>query len=122
MNKQLVSQVTETQIRHDLPEIKVGDTVKVMVVIRENNKERQQAYEGVVISIKGSGSSKTMIVRKSSYGIGVERNFLLNSPLIASISVLKHAKVRKHKLYYLRNRSGKSARLKEIVIKKEKNN
>lgn len=120
MNKQLVSQVTETQIRKDLPVFNIGDTIKVMVVIRENNKERQQAYEGVVISIRGTGASKTFIVRKTSYGIGVERNFFMNSPLIASITVLKHAKVRRHKLYYLRERSGKSARLKEVVVRKEK--
>lgn len=120
MNKQLVNEITKTQIRNDIPTIVTGDTVRVMVVIREGNKERQQAYEGVVISIRGAGASRTMIVRKTSYGVGVERNFFLNSPAIASITVLKHAKVRRHKLYYLRERSGKSARLKEVVIKKDK--
>lgn len=120
MNKQLVQQVTASQIRHDLPEFDVGDTIRVMVTIRENNKERQQAFEGVVISIRGAGASKTFIVRKSSSGIGVERNFLINSPIIASIKVLKHGKVRRHKLYYLRERSGKSARLEEVIIRKDK--
>ena len=87
MNKQLVQQITATQIRHDLPEFEVGDTIKVMVTIRENGKERQQAFEGVVISMRGAGASKTFIVRKDSAGVGVERNFLANSPSIASIKV-----------------------------------
>ncbi len=117
MNKQLVQQITATQIRHDLPEFEIGDTIKVMVTIRENNKERQQAFEGVVISIRGAGASKTFIVRKDSAGVGVERNFLINSPSIASIKVLKHGKVRRHKLYYLRARSGKAARLEEVIRK-----
>lgn len=120
MNKQLVQQITATQIRNDLPDFTTGDTVRVMVVIRENNKERQQAFEGVVISIRGAGASRTFIVRKTSSGIGVERNFFVNSPVIASITVLKHAKVRRHKLYYLRDRKGKAARLKEVVIRKDK--
>lgn len=120
MNKQLVQQVTATQIRPDVPDFATGDTVRIMVVIRENNKERQQAFEGVVISIRGAGASRTFIVRKESAGVGVERNFFVNSPIIASIKVLKHAKVRRHKLYYLRKRSGKSARLEEVIIRKDK--
>jgi large subunit ribosomal protein L19 len=117
MNKQLVQQITATQIRHDLPEFEIGDTVKVMVTIREGNKERQQAFEGVVLSIRGAGASKSFIVRKDSAGVGVERNFLANSPVIASMSVLRHGKVRRHKLYFLRQRSGKAARLKEVIKK-----
>ena len=120
MNKQLVQQITATQIRNDIPDFTTGDTVRVMVVIRENNKERQQAFEGVVRSVRGAGASRTFIVRKVSAGVGVERNFFVNSPVIASIKVLKHAKVRRHKIYYLRNRAGKSARLEEVVIRKEK--
>lgn len=120
MNKQLVQQITATQIRNDIPDFTTGDTVRVMVVIRENNKERQQAFEGVVLSVRGAGASRTFIVRKVSVGVGVERNFFVNSPVIASIKVLKHAKVRRHKIYYLRNRAGKSARLEEVVIRKEK--
>ena len=120
MNKQLVQQITATQIRNDIPDFTTGDTVRVMVVIRENNKERQQAFEGVVLSVRGAGASRTFIVRKVSAGVGVERNFFVNSPVIASIKVLKHAKVRRHKIYYLRNRAGKSARLEEVVIHKEK--
>ena len=120
MNKQLVQQVTATQIRPDVPDFATGDTVRIMVVIRENNKERQQAFEGVVISIRGAGASRTFIVRKESAGVGVARNLFVNSPVIASIKVLKHAKVRRHKLYYLRKRSGKSARLEEVIIRKDK--
>ena len=120
MNKQLVQQITATQIRNDIPDFTTGDTVRVMVVIRENNKERQEAFEGVVLSVRGAGASRTFIVRKVSAGVGVERNFFVNSPVIASIKVLKHAKVRRHKIYYLRNRAGKSARLEEVVIRKEK--
>ena len=120
MNKQLVQQITATQIRNDIPDFTTGDTVRVMVVIRENNKERQQAFEGVVLFVRGAGASRTFIVRKVSAGVGVERNFFVNSPVIASIKVLKHAKVRRHKIYYLRNRAGKSARLEEVVIRKEK--
>ena len=120
MNKQLVQQITATQIRNDIPDFTTGDTVRVMVVIRETNKERQQAFEGVVLSVRGAGASRTFIVRKVSAGVGVERNFFVNSPVIASIKVLKHAKVRRHKIYYLRNRAGKSARLEEVVIRKEK--
>lgn len=117
MNKNLVQQVAATQIRNDIPDFVTGDTVKVMVTIREGNKERQQAFEGVVISVKGSGSSKTFIVRKDSSGVGVERNFLVNSPIISSIQVLRHGKVRRKKLYFLRSRSGKSARLEEVIRK-----
>lgn len=117
MNKNLVQQIAATQIRNDIPDFVTGDTVKVMVTIREGNKERQQAFEGVVISVKGSGASKTFIVRKDSSGVGVERNFLVNSPIISSITVLRHGKVRRKKLYYLRSRSGKSARLEEVIRK-----
>ena len=117
MNKNLVNEVAATQIRHDLPDFVVGDTVRVMVTIREGEKTRQQAFEGVVISIRGAGASKTFVVRKDSNGIGVERNFFVNSPVIASITVLRHGKVRRKKLYYLRNLRGKKARLEEVIRK-----
>lgn len=117
MNKNLVQEITATQIRHDIPSFTTGDTVRVMVTIREGNKERQQAFEGVVIAVKGSGNNKTFIVRKDSSGIGVERNFFVNSPIISSITVLRHGKVRRKKLFYLRNRRGKAARLQEVVRK-----
>jgi large subunit ribosomal protein L19 len=117
MNKNLVQQVTATQIRHDLPDFVTGDTIRIMVTIAENNKERQQAFEGTVVAIRGAGVSKTFIVRKDSAGVGVERNFMLNSPAIASIIIVKHSKVRRKKLYFLRSRSGKSARLAEVIRK-----
>lgn len=116
MNKQLVQQITATQIRPDLPHFNTGDTIKVSVKIRENNKERQQIFEGVCISIKGAGVSKTFKVRKESAGVGVERTFLLNSPDIIFIDVVKHGKVRRKKLYYLRSRHGKAARIKQILL------
>ena len=115
MNKNLVQEITKSQIRKDLPRLESGDTVRVMVTIREGNKERQQAFEGVVISIRGKGSGKSFVVRKDSSGIGVERNFLLNSPIISSIKILKHGKVRRKNLYYLRKRAGKSARLAQLI-------
>ena len=96
------------------PEIAPGDTVNVHVRIVEGNRERVQAYQGVVIAVKGSGMNKSFTVRRvASHGIGVERTFRFHSPRIEKIEVLRHAKVRRAKLYFLRERSGKSARLKE---------
>lgn len=91
----------------------IGDTVKVWVKIIEGDRERLQAYEGTVISIRGKGINKTFIVRKISYGIGVERIFLLNSPRIDHVDIIRKAKVRRAKLYYLRKKVGKKARLVE---------
>ncbi|MBE6159768.1 MAG: 50S ribosomal protein L19 [Lactobacillales bacterium] len=101
MNK--VEQITKNQIRTDLPEFRVGDTVKVNYKIKEGNKERIQAFEGLVMSIQGSGISKNFIVRKKSQGIGVERTFPMNTPLIDSIEVIRKGKVRQAKLGYIRN-------------------
>lgn len=115
MNNNLVEQITKSQIRTDLPKFVTGDTIKVNVRIIEGGKSRIQVFQGVVISRRGSGVGETFIVRKMSSGIGVERTFPVNSPSIASIEVLKHGKVRRKKIYFLRNRSGKSARLKEIL-------
>lgn len=115
MNNQLVEQITKSQIRTDLPNFTTGDTIKVNVRIIENNKERQQAFQGVVIARRGSGVGETFIIRKMSSGVGVERTFPVNSPSIASIEVIKHGKVRRKKIFFLRQRSGKSARLKEVL-------
>ena len=115
MNNQLVDQITKSQIRTDLPEFKTGDTIKVMVRIIENKKERQQAFQGLVIARRGSGVGETFIVRKMSSGIGVERTFPVNSPVIAKIERVKQGKVRRNKITYLRSRSGKAARIKEIL-------
>ena len=115
MNNNLVAQITKSQIRTDLPKFVTGDTIKVNVRIIEGGKSRIQVFQGVVISRRGSGVGETFIVRKMSSGVGVERTFPVNSPSIASIEVLKHGKVRRKKIYFLRERSGKSARLKEIL-------
>ena len=100
----LVEKITKDQIRTDLPEFRVGDTVQVGYHIKEGNKERVQEFEGIVIAIKGSGISKNFIVRKISSGVGVEKVFPVNSPNIDSIEVTKHGKVRRAKLYFLRTR------------------
>ena len=115
MNSNLVNEITASQIRHDLPEFKSGDTVRVSVRIIEGNKSRIQNFEGVVIQRRGSGVSETFTVRKISSGVGVERTFPLNSPSIATIVVVRRGKVRRNKIFYIRKRSGKSARIKEIL-------
>ncbi len=114
MNMNLVKEITASQIRSDLPTFKAGDNVKVHVRITEGEKKRIQIFEGLVISVKGGGVSKTFTVRKMSGDIGVERTFYLNSPVIAKIEVVRRGKVRRNKLYYIRKRSGKSARIKEL--------
>lgn len=100
-------------LRDDIPEFGPGDTVKVSVKIREGNRERLQAFQGVVISRRGSGTRETFTVRKVSFGVGVEKIFPLHSPAIASIEVLSRGDVRRAKLYYLRSRVGKAAKVKE---------
>ena len=115
MNNNLVNEITASQIRHDLPDFSTGDTVRVSVRIIENNKSRIQNFEGVVIKRVGGGVGETFTVRKISSGIGVERTFPLNSPSIASITVVRRGKVRRNKIFYIRKRSGKSARIKEIL-------
>ena len=115
MNNQLVDTITKSQIRTDLPHFVTGDTVNVNVRIIENGKARIQVFQGVVIARRGSGVSETFIVRKMSSGVGVERTFPLNSPVISSLEVIKHGKVRRKKIYFIRKRAGKSARLKEVL-------
>lgn len=100
--------------RKDLPDLKPGDIIRIFYRVIEGGKERIQAYEGTVIAMKNSGISKTITVRKTSFGIAVERIFPLNSKLIQKIEVKKHSKVRRAKLYYLRKLKGKAARLKEL--------
>jgi large subunit ribosomal protein L19 len=105
--------VEQTQVRDDLPEINPGDTVNVHYRVREGDKERIQQYQGVVIAERGSGANRTFTVRKISGSVGVERIFLVNSPYIAKIDVVRRGKVRRSKLFYLRERRGKSARIRE---------
>ena len=114
MNMQLVNEITKDQLKTDLPEIKAGMTVRVDVRIKEGDKSRIQAFEGVVIKVQGSGIGETFTVRKLSSGVGVERTFPMHSPVIDKVTVLRVGKVRRSKLYYLRSRSGKSARIKEV--------
>lgn len=115
MSQSVLQQITESQLKTDLPEFRPGDTVRVHVVVREGGKERIQVYEGVVIARRGGGISDTITVRKVSYGVGVERTFPVHSPSVAKIEVVRKGKVRRAKLYYLRNLSGKAARLKEDI-------
>jgi len=114
MNQDLLRQITAEQIRSDVPTFKAGDTVRVHVKVKEGNRERIQVFEGVVIKRRGSGVSETFTVRKISYGVGVERAFPLNTPKIEKIEVMRRGRVRRAKLYYLRNLTGKAARIKEI--------
>lgn len=117
-----IRELTQKSIKKDIPNIKVGDTVKVTVRIKEGTKERNQNYEGTIIKIKGSDINKTFTVRKVFQGVGVERVFFLNSPKIEKITVLRSGKVRRAKLYYLRERVGKSTKLKEKMIGIQENN
>ena len=114
MKMNLVDEITKSQIRDDLPDFRPGCTVRVDVKIKEGEKSRIQAFEGVVISRKGKVVAETFTVRKMSSQIGVERTFPVNSPLIDSISVVKRGKVIRDKLFYLRGLSCKAARIAEI--------
>ena len=110
---QLIEKITASQLRDDIPEFRAGDTVRVHAKIVEGTRERIQIFQGVVIKRHGAGISATYTVRKISNGVGVERTFPVHSPRVAKIDVLRHGRVRRAKLYYLRDRSGKSARIKE---------
>lgn len=109
----LMRKVTDEMLKKDLPHFSVGDTVRVISKVFEGGSERVHAFEGVVISRSGRGIGQTFTVRKLSYGIGVERLFPLHSPQIERISVIKSGRVRRAKLYYLRKKAGKAARVKE---------
>ena len=102
------------QIREDLPQVRVGDNVKVYYRIKEGDRERIQMYQGDVIRMSGPGARETFTVRKISFGVGVERTFPVHSPKIAKLEVVRHGHVRRAKLYYLRNKVGKAARLREV--------
>lgn len=111
----LLKKVAESSIKSVLPEFNVGDTVKVDVKIKEGERERIQVFEGTVISKKGSGIAENFTVRKVSYGYGVERIFPLHSPNVQNVTVVRRGKVRRSKLYYLRDRVGKAAKVKEKI-------
>ena len=109
----LIQELTKEQLRDDMPDFRAGDTVRVHVRVVEGTHERIQMFEGVVIKRKGAGISATYTVRKMSSGIGVERTFPVNDPRVAKVEVLRHGRVRHAKLYYLRDRHGKAARIAE---------
>jgi large subunit ribosomal protein L19 len=113
MNNALLTKFINKNKREDVPEFRPGDTIRVHVKIREGDKERLQAYEGTVIARKNSGMGETITVRKVSFGHGVERIFPLHAPVIDRIELVRTGKVRRSKLYYLRNLKGKAARLRE---------
>jgi large subunit ribosomal protein L19 len=107
--------ISDASAKKEVPVFNIGDTVKVDVNIKEGNRERIQIFEGTVIAMKGSGISSTFTVRRSSYGVGVERVFPLHSPNVKDVKVIRKGKVRRSKLYYLRDRVGKAAKVKEKV-------
>lgn len=114
MNAQeIIRSIEAEQLKSNLPQINVGDTVKVGVIIQEGGKERTQPYEGIVIAMRNGGINETITVRRIFQGIGVERVFLLHSPQIESIKIMRRGKVRRAKLYYLRGRVGKATRIKQ---------
>ncbi len=107
--------IAQDSLKAELPVIEIGDTVKVHVKIREGEKERIQIFEGTVIARRGSGVSETFTVRRVSYGVGVEKVFPIHSPNVEKVELVRHGKVRRSKLYYLRDRVGKAAKVKEQI-------
>lgn len=107
--------LVSSQLKKELPEVSIGDVVKVHVKIKEGDRERIQIFEGTVISRRGGGISESFTVRRMSYGVGVERVFPIHSPNVDKVEVVRHGKVRRSKLYYLRGRVGKAAKVKEQI-------
>ncbi|MFD1417240.1 50S ribosomal protein L19 [Companilactobacillus keshanensis] len=116
--KPLIQDITKEQLRSDIPDFRPGDTVRVHAKVVEGSRERVQLFEGVVIKRRGAGVSATYTVRKMSSGVGVERTFPLNTPRVEKLEVIRRGLVRRSKLYYLRDRKGKAARIKERRIEK----
>jgi len=115
MNNVILDKFTKDQLREEPFKFEVGSTVRVHVKIKEGSRERIQVFEGTVIAKKHGGVSETVTVRRVSYGVGVERTFPVNSPNLAKVEVVRRGKVRRAKLYYLRNRTGKAAKVKELL-------
>ena len=111
---EILRAIEAEQMRNDLPNFNVGDNVKLHVKVKEGNRERIQMFEGTVIKRQNGGLRETFTVRRLAYGVGVERTFPVNSPLVENVTVLRKGKIRRARLYYLRGRSGKSARIKEV--------
>ena len=114
---EILRAIEAEQMRNDLPEFHVGDTVKLHVKVKEGNRERIQMFEGTVIKRQNGGLRETFTVRRLAYGVGVERTFPVNSPIIEKMEVTRRGKVRRAKLFYLRDRVGKAAKVKEILTK-----
>ena len=118
----IIKELEKEQLRTDLPELEIGDQVRVYVKVVEGTHERLQNFEGIVIKMEGGGIRKSFTVRRISYGVGVERTFPYHSPRIGRIEVVRHGVVRRAKLYYLRERSGKAAKIRERIVTKEGTN
>lgn len=111
----IIKSIEHEQMKNKIPELKVGNTVKVHVRVKEGNRERIQVFEGIIIKVQGGGVNQTFTVRKNSYGVGVEKTFLVHSPTVEKVEVIRVGKARRAKLFYLRDRLGKSAKTKEKV-------
>lgn len=111
----IIKSIEHEQLKNKIPELGVGNTVKVHVKIKEGNKERIQIFEGIIIKVQGGGVNKTFTVRKISYGVGVEKTFLVHSPLVERVELVRVGKARRARLFYLRDRVGKAAKTKELV-------
>ena len=111
----IIQELEKEQLRTDLPKLQIGDTVRVFVKVVEGTRERLQNFEGIVIKMQGGGIRRSFTVRRMSYGIGVERTFPYHSPRIGRIEVVRHGVVRRAKLYYIRDRVGKAAKIKERI-------
>jgi len=111
----IIKSIEHEQMKNKIPALKVGDTVKVHVRVKEGNRERIQVFEGIIIKIQGGGVNQTFTVRRISYGVGVEKTFLIHSPVVEKVEVVRVGKARRAKLFYLRDRVGKSAKTKEKV-------
>ena len=111
----IIKSIEHEQLKNKIPELKVGNTVKVHVRIKEGNKERIQVFEGIIIKVQGGGVNQTFTVRKTSYGVGVEKTFLIHSPLVEKVELVRVGKARRARLFYLRDRLVKSAKTKEAI-------
>ena len=111
----IIKSIEHEQLKNKIPELKVGNTVKVHVRIKEGNKERIQVFEGIIIKVQGGGVNQTFTVRKISYGVGIEKTFLVHSPLVEKVELVRVGKARRARLFYLRDRVGKAAKTKEMV-------
>lgn len=111
----IIKSIEHEQLKNTIPDLKVGNTVRVHVKIKEGNKERIQVFEGIIIKVQGGGVNQTFTVRKISYGVGVEKTFLVHSPLVEKVELVRVGKARRARLFYLRDRVGKAAKTKEMV-------